>query len=356
MTEPQSIQIKAKAYFAIDPAARTRRDRKEFLAVLGLEHPGHFLRSVWTPTWEAAIDDILDPRSSFLRPLNPSDFHFKWAVGAINLLPTATRLNILGLKMKPAGLEAALKKLLAAGGYPAADFVIEDVEILRQIHSEYSIKLRTADARQLRVEVSHYLPAAEEIFHRFAGPLNVPVTAVLAASTPHGTRFIMELEEPDRVELTVAPHERLAAFGDRIIERAALHDAAGDILGTVMRDPHYLLAADGELFSFHHYQLFMDLDDEQFGFFQPVFAFLGRELGDEPGWFAAYRTAYIREFKNLQARRDEILHIFDEATDIVSQYLGGPGGIAEVRKGMEQRLAFDPEQRVRTIGELFAKC
>jgi hypothetical protein len=166
----------------------------------------------------------------------------------------------------------------------------------------------------------------------------------------------MELEEPDRVELTMAPHERLAAFGEKIIARAALHDAVGDVLGTVMRDPHYLLGADGEVYSFHHYQLFMDLDDEQFGFFQPVFAHLGGQLGDESSWFAQYRTAYVREFTKLQARRAELLEVFDGATDIISQYLGGPGGIAEVRRGIEQRLAFDPEQRVRTIGELFATC
>jgi len=355
MTEPQSLQIKAKAYFAIDPAVRTHRDRKEFLKVLGVEHPGHFLRSVWTPTWEEAVDEILDPRSSSLRPLNSSEFHFKWAVGAVNLLPLPTRLNILGLKMKPAGLEPAIRGLLAAAGYPDSGFVVEDLEILRSIHAEYSIRLRTADGRGLRIEVSHYLPAAEEIFHRFAGPLNVPVTTVHAASTPRGVKFIMELEEPDRVELSKTPHERLATFGDNIITRAALHDAVGDILGTVMRDPHYLVAADGELYSFHHYQRFIDLDDEQFGFFQPVFVFLGRQLGDEPAWFAKYHAAYIREFKVLQSRGDEILHIYDDAGDIIAEYLGASEGIVEAREGIKKRLAFDPERRITTIDELFRK-
>jgi hypothetical protein len=215
--------------------------------------------------------------------------------------------------------------------------------------------LRTADSRQLRVEISHYLPVAEEIFHRFAEPLSVPVTSVLNAATPRGDQFVMELEERDRVQLSEAPHERLASFGDKIIERAALHDAVGDVLGTIMRDPHYLLAADGELFSFHHYQLFMELDDEQFGFFLPVFTLLGEELGEEQQWYEKYRDAYIREFTGVKARGDEILRIFDDASEIINEYLGDSGEISEVREGIRQRLSFDPEQRVATIGELYCQ-
>lgn len=227
--------------------------------------------------------------------------------------------------------------------------------MLRSIHAEYAIKLRTADARQLRVEVSHYLPAAEEIFHHFAERLHVPVATVQVAQTPAGKKFVMELSEPDHVELTEAPRQRLASFGDKIIQHAALHDAVGDVLGTIMRDPHYLLGADGELLSFHHYQLFMELDNEQFGFFLPVFVLLGEELGREREWFAKYSDAYVREFSELQARSDEILQMCQETSEIINEYLGDSGELSGVCRGIRERLSFDPKQRVATIGELFCK-
>jgi len=352
-TEPQNLQIKAKAYFAKDPATRTRKDRKELLEILGVEHAGHFLSSVWSPSWEEAVDRVLDPRSSSFRPLPPTDFHFKWAVGALNLLPLQTRLNLLGLKMKPAGLEMAIRELLAKAGYPDKDFKIEDLEVLRFIHSEYSIKLHTSDARQVRVEVSHYLPAAEELFHRFAEPLGVPVTRICVGKTPQGDKFILELEEGDRVELTEASQERLAANAEKIIRRAGLHDALGDILGTIMRDPHYLVSADGELYSFHHYQLFLDMEDDQFGFFRPVFTVLGEELGNEAKWFDLYRSAYITEFNNIKNRSAELLRILDESQDIVEEYTGSPGDFVLIKDGMERRLGIDPEQRADMVGQLF---
>jgi len=352
-TALQNIQIRAKAYFAKDPASRTRKDRKELLEFLGVEHSGHFLSSVWSPSWEEAVDRVLDPRSSSFRPLPPTDFHFKWAVGALNLLPLQTRLNLLGLKMKPAGLETAFRGLLAKAGYPEKEFTVEDLEVLRFIHSEYSVKLRTADAREVRVEVSHYLPAAEELFHRFAEPLEVPVTRIYAGATPQGDKFILELEESDRVKLTEAPQELLAANAEKIIRRAGLHDALGDILGTIMRDPHYLLSADGELYSFHHYQLFLDMEDDQFGFFQPVFTVLSEELGDESKWFNLYRSAYITEFNTIKNRSAELLRILDDSQDIVEEYTGSPGDFMLIKDGMERRLAINPEKRADMVGQLF---
>ena len=149
----QSLQIKTKSYFAKDPATRTREDREQLLADLGVEHPGKFISSVWSPNWEDAVDKMLDPRCSKMRPFPTTDFHFKWAVGAINLLPLQTRLNILQLKLKPTGLEAAIKKLLVKGGYDADNFEIEDVEILRFVHSEYSMTIRTG-SKQVKIEVS----------------------------------------------------------------------------------------------------------------------------------------------------------------------------------------------------------
>jgi len=355
MTELPNVQIKAKAYFAKDPAVRTRQERKEFLKALGVEHPGHFLASVWFPAWEEAVDEVLDPRSSHLRPLKPTDFHFKWAVGAINLLPLQTRLNVLSLKMKPTGLEAAIRGLLAKAGHPEKDFVVEDLEVLRFIHSEYSIKLRTADSQQLRVEVSHYLPVAEEIFHRFAELFQLPVTTIYVDKTPRGEKYVLELEEPDRVELSEVPPERLALFADKIVERVALHDALGDVLGTIMRDPHYLLSAAGELYSFHHYQLFLDMDDDHFGFFLPVFAFLGEELGNEKQWYEKYRTAYIKGFAGIKDRADEVLQTLEDASDIINEYLGSPGEFPMIRAGVEERLGIDPVERADKIGELFSE-
>ena len=354
-SEPQSMQIKAQSYFAGDPATRTREERKNLLRALGVEHPGHFLASVWSPAWEEAVDQALDPRSSSLRPLKPNDFHFKWGVGAINLLPRQTRLNILNLKMKPTGLETAIRALLAKDGYPDKDFTVEDVEILRFIHSEYSMHLRRADSGQVRIEVSHYLPAAEEIFHRFAGPFGVPVTTIHVGTTPHGKKFVLELEEPDRVELSEAPTERLASFADRIIARAGLHDALGDVLGTIIRDPHYLLSAAGELYSFHHYQLFLDMSKGQLGFFRPVFSLLGEELGREREWYEKYRDAYVREFREIARRGDEVVKIVDDARAVVDEYLSSPGEFESVRAGVRQRLQIDPVKRAEMIGKLFCE-
>jgi len=354
-SEPQSIQIKAKSYFAKDSTARTREERKELLGVLGVEHPGHFLASVWSPVWEEAVDQVLDPRSSALRPLKPNDFHFKWGVGAINLLSRQTRLSILNLKLKPTGLETAIRALLAKGGYSDKDFVVEDVEILRFIHAEYSIHVRTADSRRVRVEVSHYLPAAEEIFHHFAEPFGVPVTTLYVGKTPHGKKFVLELEEPGRVEFSEAPADRLSSFAERILARAGLHDALGDVLGTIMRDPHYLLSADGELYSFHHYQLFLEMGEDQFGFFRPVFSLLGEELGREREWYEKYRDAYVREFLTIRRRAAEIFGILDGARDVVDEYIGGPGEFGMVRAGIEQRLQIDPAGRAEAVGKLFCE-
>jgi len=352
---PQSIQIKAKSYFAKDPAVRTHQERKDFLRVLGVEHPGHFLASVWSPAWEEAVDQVLDPRSSSLRPLKTTHFHFKWAVGAINLLPRQTRLNIIGLKMKPAGLEGAIRALLAKAGYPEKDFIVEDVEVLRFIHSEYSIKVRTTEAQRLRMEVSHYLPVAEEIFHRFAEPFEVPVTTVYICAPPRRKKFVLKLKEPDRVELSAAPVEQLASFADQIVERAALHDALGDVLGTIIRDPHYLLSATGELYSFHHYQLFLNMDDDQFGFFRPVFTMLGEELGREQEWYSKYRSAYISEFTRIKDRAHEVMRILEDARDIVDEYIGSPGEFPLVKTGVEKRLGIDAVKRADLIGELFGE-
>lgn len=349
----QSLQIKTKSYFAKDPATRTREDRKKLLADLGVDRPGKFLSSVWSPNWEDAVDKMLDPRCSALRPLPTTDFHFKWAVGAINLLPLQTRLNILQLKLKPTGLEATIKKLLTKGGYVADDFEIEDVEVLRFVHSEYSLTIRTGDKKQLKIEVSHYLPAAEELFHKFSEAFELPVTTIELGESPGAGKYVLELEEPGRVELSEASHDSLASSAKKVATQAGKHDAVGDILGTIMRDHHYLLASDGELISFHHYQLFLDLDDDHFGFFTPVFAHLGETIGDEQQWFTKYRKSYLAEFNALKSRSADIFSILDDNRELVERYLGNTGELSQIRKDIEQRLQLDPEQRIKTVAELF---
>ncbi len=351
----QSLQIKTKSYFAKDPATRTRADRKQLLADLGVEHPGHFLSSVWSPNWEDAVDRMLDPRSSALRPLPPSDFHFKWAVGAINLLPLQTRLNILQLKLKPTGLEAAIKRLLEKGGYVADDFEIEDVEVLRFVHSEFSITVRTGGKKQVRVEVSHYLPAAEELFHKFSDAFALPVTTIELGESSGNGKYVLELEEPGRVELPEASHDSLAASAKKIAAQAGKHDAVGDVLGTIMRDHHYLLDTDGELISFHHYQLFLDLDDDHFGFFRPVFTFLGETIGNEQKWFTEYCESYLTEFDAIKSRAADVLSILDENRELVDRYLGDTGEFSQIRNDVERRLQLDPKQRIKIVAELFGE-
>ncbi len=353
MTELQNLQIVASKYYGTEPDRRTENDRIEYLANLGIENPKHFLASVWSPQWGDAIDQVFNPNCSRLRPLPRSDAYFPWAVGAINLLPLPTRKNIIGLKMKPAGLEAAIKELLARAGYKDTTFTLEDVTVLDQIHTEYGLTIRTSDSKRVQVEISHYLPMAEEIFHRFSDAFEIPALKVHTGRSNMGGNYIVEMHHPDSVELDKTSHDQLSAFGDKIISRAGLHDAFGDILGTIMRDSHYLLSRDGELYTYHHYQLFVEMDEDHFGFFRPVFNLLGDELGGEAEWFTKYQKAYIESFNAIQNRRHELLSILNDAEPAIAEFLDKDGTFAEVKAAVEKRLQFDPAKRVDTIGQLF---
>jgi hypothetical protein len=159
-TLPQQI----RAFLALPRETRTRERREAVLRALGVPHPSRFIEEVWTSQWEVGIDRLLDPANTRIRPLEPTDFHFKWALEAFNGLPASVRARLFELKVEANGLRGPILVLLDAGGLSAHEFEVVDLVALSKVHAEAAATVRIPDGRTCQFEVSHFAAAAEELY------------------------------------------------------------------------------------------------------------------------------------------------------------------------------------------------
>ena len=352
-----------QAFLSLPKEARTRDRREAVLQALGVPHPSRFIEEVWTGTWEAGIDRLLDPANTRIRPLEPTDFHFKWALEAFNGLPAPARARLFALKIEANGLRGPILALLDSAGLSTHAFEVVDLVALSKVHAEAAATLRIHDGRTCQVEVSHFAPAAAELYAGAARLFQLHTARTAIHTLVSGGQILLEIPldgmHLDAEDLSPADVEPL---WPKAIRGAAHHDALGDVLGTILRDPHYILTRSGEVASIHNYELFHDIGGFRFGFVEPIFLSLWRRLpSPDPGegrvllqrMFEEYRAAYIEKQGEIQARWGELEAHLTAHQQTIREYLQGqqewPDAVAAVRK----RALRDPSSWMQTLLEAY---
>lgn len=348
-------------FLQLPKSERTRPRRERLLAELGVHHPGRFLDAVWAPHWDEAIDRLLDPAQTLIRPLDVSDFHFKWGLGAFNALPSAVRARIFAMKLEANALRPVVEALFATAGQHVAGFEVMAMTAVPKVHSEAVVTIRTPDGQARIFEVSHFSPVAEEIYCPAARLFDLATAAVRVESLPRGGKVLLSLPVSGvNLGQGEIPVERLRAEARTIVRGVARHDAMGDVMGTILRDPHQILTPEGTIATIHHYELFHEVEGFHFGFQEPIFGAVGRrlhpgevDLGPDPvaGLFAEYRAAYAAEAAAIRDGWPTLERHLEASRALIGEYLGEGHDIQAAIDGVKARAFRDPEAWLKAVWE-----
>jgi hypothetical protein len=360
-TSNSALRQQIERFLSLPKETRTRETRESVLRALGVPHPSRFIEEVWTGQWEAGIDRLLDPAETRIRPLEPTDFHFKWALEAFNALPAQTRARLFAMKVEANGLRPPILALLEASGESTPDFEVIDLVALSKVHAEAAVTVRVHDGRDCRFEVSHFAPAIGELFSGAARLFGLRVAPTLTPRLPAGGLLLLEvplhgvhLDDED------VPPETLRPVWPQAVRGVARHDALGDVLGTILRDPHHVLTPSGEVASFHNYELFHDIGGFRFGFMEPVFISLWRRLrGSAPEeeqvllhrMVEEYRAAYIRQREEIRARWEALELYLQAHQEAIQEYLAGQQDWRDAVAAARERAFRDPARWIQTLLE-----
>jgi hypothetical protein len=358
-TPLRQVQI----FLSLPKESRTRDRREAVLQSLGVPHPSRFIEAVWTSQWEAGIDRLLDPGNTRIRPLETADFHFKWALEAFNALPAPARARFFSLKIEANGLRGPILALLDASGVSTHEFEVVDLVALSKVHAEAAVTVRTRDGRTCQFEVSHFAPAAEELYAGAARLFHLRTATTYIHPLPSGGKILLEVPvhgiRLDADDLSPAEARRVWHLA---VRGAARHDALGDVLGTILRDPHYVLTPSGEVVSIHNYELFHDIGGFRFGFVEPIFLSLWRRLGGvhPPGdpallqkMVEEYRTAYVEKRQAIQGRWGELEGYLTAHQQTIKEYMKGEQDWRTVVSSVRERAFHDPARWIQTLLEAY---
>jgi hypothetical protein len=350
-------------FLGLPKEARTRQRREAVLHALGVPHPSRFIEEVWTSQWEAGIDRLLDPANLRIRPLESTDFHFKWALEAFNGLPAPVRARLFALKIGPNGLRGPILALLDASGISSHEFEIADLVALFKVHAEASFTVRIPDGRTCQFEVSHFAPAAEALYAGAAALFRLRTATTYIHRLPTGAQVLLEAPlEGIHLDAEDLPPEEVGRLWPLAIRGVARHDALGDVLGTILRDPHLILTHSGEVASIHNYELFHDIGGFRFGFVEPIFLSLWRRLrGPDPGeaphllrgMVEEYRAAYVEKRQEIQARWDELERFLGAHHQAIQEYVKGEQDWQAVVAAIRDRAFRDPVRWVHRLLEAY---
>jgi hypothetical protein len=334
----------------------TRERREEVLRALGVPHPSRFIEEVWTSQWEGAIDRLLDPGNARVRPLEAADFHFKWALEAFNGLPATVRARLFAMKIEANGLRGPILALLDAAGLSTHAF---EVVALSKVHAEAAVTVRTAEGRTCQFEVSHFAPAAEALYAGAARLFHLRTATTYIHRLPGGGQVLLEVPlHGTRLDAEELPRRELARVWPLAIRGVARHDALGDVLGTILRDPHQILTKAGEVVSIHDYELFHDIGGYRFGFVEPIFLSLWQKLRpSDPAqgrvllrrMFEEYRAAYIAKREEIRAQWDGLEGYLTAHQEDIQEYLKGEQDWRTAIGAARERAFRDPARWVETL-------
>jgi hypothetical protein len=350
-------------YLRLPERERTREGRLSVLRLLKVPNPEKFLDSVWSPQWELAVDRLLDPSNLRFRPLELNDFHFKWALGSVNHLPREVKVCFFALKIRPTGLEGALDALLADAGHEGVTWDVLDFEASGKVHVESIVTLQVHGGPSLRVEVSHFSPAAERIYEEAARTAGLPAAPTVVHTSNSKPDVLLQIP-PQGMNL-VSP-EADEVFFQKVWEPVLVGvgklDALGDALGSIVRDAHNVYTNDGEVVSIHNYELFHDLGEYRFGFLDPIFVYLEDRLPEEvdvggedrlEALFGKYRQVYLEKQRELQEGWGELEACLNRLSPWVDEYVRGQRSVTEVIEGVRERLFRDGEMWLSNIHDSF---
>ncbi len=362
----QRLREQIQAYLSLPREGRTRERREAVLQALGVPHPSRFIEEVWTSQWEGAIDRLLDPGNTRIRPLEPADFHFKWALEAFNGLPAPVRARLFALKIEANGLRGPILALLDAAGLSTHAFETVDLVALSKIHAEAAVTVRTQEGRTCQFEVSHFAPAAEALYAGAARLFLLRTATTYIHRLPQGGRVLLEVPLHGlRLDAEELPRQEMARVWPLAIRGVARHDALGDVLGTILRDPHHILTKAGEVVSIHNYELFHDIGGFRFGFVEPIFLSLWRRLrAPDPAqgqallrrMFEEYRTAYIAKREEIRTRWDELERYLAGRQEDIQEYLQGEQDWREAIAAVKDRAFRDAAAWVQTLVEAYREA
>ncbi len=352
-----------QAFLSQPREAKTRERREAVLQALGVPHPSRFIEEVWTSQWETGIDRLLDPANTRIRPLEATDFHFRWALEAFNGLPSQVRARLFALKVEANGLRGPILALLDAAGLSTHEFEVVDLVVLSKVHAEAAVTVCTHDGRTCQFEVSHFAPAAEELYAGAARLFHLRTAITYIHRLPTGGQILLEVPlHGIRLDDEELPQQDMGRLWPLAIRGVARHDALGDVLGTILRDPHHILTRSGEVVSIHNYELFHDIGGFRFGFVEPIFLSLWRKLRrPDPGeardllhrMFEEYRTAYIEKREAIQSRWSELQEYLAGYRETIQEYLKEEQNWREAVEAVRERAFRDPARWVQTLLEAY---
>ncbi len=350
-------------FLSLPKAARTRERREAALQALGVPHPSRFIEEVWTSQWEIGIDRLLDPGNTRIRPLETTDFHFKWALEAFNALPALVRARLFSLKIESNGLRGPILALMDATGVSTHEFEVVDLVALSKVHAEAAVTVGTRDGRTCQFEVSHFAPAAEELYAGAARLFHLRTATTYIHPLPSGGKILLEVPvhgmRLDADHLSPAEVSRLWHLA---VRGAARHDALGDVLGTILRDPHYILTPSGEVVSIHNYELFHDIGGFRFGFVEPIFLSLWKHLRSvQPTedrtllrrMVEEYRIAYVEKRQAIQGRWGELEAYLIAHQQAIQEYVRDEEDWRGVVAAVRERAFRDPARWVQALLEAY---
>ena len=350
-------------FLSLPREVRTRERREAVLQALGVPHPSRFIEEVWTSQWEAGIDRLLDPANTRIRPLESTDFHFKWALEAFNALPALARARLFSMKIEPNGLRGPILALLDASGVSTHEFEVVDLVALSKVHAEVAVTVRTRDGRTCQFEVSHFAPTAEELYAGAARLFHLRTATTYIHRLPRGGKVLLEVPvHGTRLDAEELSPEEVGRLWPLAIRGVARHDALGDVLGTILRDPHYILTPSGEVVSIHNYELFHDIGGFRFGFVEPIFLSLWRQLrGVQPGqdrtllrrMVEEYRTAYSEKRQVIRGRWGELEAYLAAHHQAIQEYVGEEQDWRAVVAAVRERAFRDPARWIQTLLEAY---
>ncbi len=357
------VESALTTYLRLPERERTREGRLSALRMLKVPNPEKFLDSVWSPQWEHAVDRLLDPTNLRFRPLELNDFHFKWALGSFNHLPREVRSSLLAVKIKRTGLEEAVDDLLASAGHEGVAWDVVDFEASGKVHVESVATLQVRGGQRLRVELSHFAPAAERIYEEVASAGGLPAVPTVVFTPPGRPNVLLQLLPEGINPLSAEADEAFFQEAWRpLLVGVAKLDALGDALGTIVRDAHHLYTTEGEVVSIHNYELFHDLGEYRFGFLDPIFTYLderlpeGVDVGGEDrleALFGQYKSVYLETQATLQGRWDALGACLQGLGPWIEEYLSGQRSVEAVVEGVRQRLFRDGEAWLANIHDSF---
>jgi hypothetical protein len=352
-----------QTFLSLPREARTREQREAVLKALGVPHPSRFMEEVWTSQWEAGIDRLLDPANLRIRPLEPTDFHFKWAVEAFNALPALVRARLFAVKIDANDLRGPILALLDAASLSTHEFEVVDLVALSKVHAEAAVTVRVPDGRTCPFEVSHFAPSAEDLYAGAARLFRLRTGTTYIHRLRTGAKVLLEVPaEAIRLDAEDLSQDDVGRVWPFAIRGVARHDALGDVLGTILRDPHHLLTSSGEVISIHNYELFHDIGGFRFGFVEPIFLSLWRQLrAPDPGqgrsllrrMVEEYRTAYVEKRQEIQVRWGELEAYLTAHQGAIREYVKQGQDWRDVVTAVRERAFRDPTRWVQTLLEAY---